>query len=95
MQHCVYIIYSKILDKFYVGETSDIDKRLVEHKTKFYETSFTAKAQDWILFFKIVCKSKIQALKIEKHIKSMKIKNYIFNLKKYSELVVKLKGKYK
>ncbi|RLD73871.1 MAG: GIY-YIG nuclease family protein, partial [Bacteroidetes bacterium] len=32
MKYCVYIIYSFKLDKFYIGETSDLEKRLEEHK---------------------------------------------------------------
>ena len=94
MQPCVYIIYSKKLDKYYIGETSDLEKRLEEHKINFYEKSYTSKAKDWILFFKIVCKTKTQAIKIEKHIKSMKSIFYIHNLKNYPEIADKLKGKY-
>jgi len=94
MQHCVYIIYSNDLGKFYVGETSDLNKRLEEHKTGFYVNSFTSKAQDWVLFFQIVCGSKNQAVKIEKHIKNMKSTIYIRNLKKYPEIAQKLKERY-
>lgn len=35
---------------------------------------FTAKADDCEVFFKIRCQEKLQALAIEKHIKSMKSK---------------------
>ncbi|NER13048.1 GIY-YIG nuclease family protein [Leptobacterium flavescens] len=94
MQHSVYIIYSEKMDKFYVGETSDLPKRLEEHKTGFYISSYTSKTRDWVLFFEIECDSKNQAIKIEKHIKEMKSRTYIHNLKKYPEIVEKLKGKY-
>ena len=47
---------------------------------------FTHKADDWILYFTLKCKSKEQALAIEKHIKSMKSKTYIQNLVKYPEI---------
>jgi len=40
------------------------------------------------------CENKTQALAIEKHIKSMKSKIYIENLKKYPEMVTKLLIKY-
>lgn len=55
---------------------------------------FTANANDWKLFLLISCKSKTQALSIEKHIKKMKSKTYIENLKKYPEMIDKLKSKY-
>ncbi len=94
MKYCVYIIYSFKLDKFYIGETSDLEKRLEEHKTGFYKNSYTSKTQDWVLFFKINCKSKSQAIRIEKHIKSMKSKKYIHNIKRHLEISEKLKKKY-
>ena len=52
------------------------------------------KAKDWEVYLKIECKSKEQALAIEKHIKKMKSKVYIQNLKKYSEMKFKLLEKY-
>ena len=57
-------------------------------------TSFTAKADDWDEFFVIPDLSKHQARSIEKHIKLMKSSTYIRNLKKYPELVQKLKDLY-
>ncbi|MET2983944.1 GIY-YIG nuclease family protein [Aureibaculum conchae] len=94
MKPCVYIIYSIQLDKFYIGETSDLNKRLEEHKNKFYENSYTSKASDWKLFLKIDCEITTQAIKVERHIKNMKSKIYIHNLKKYPEIADKLKEKY-
>ena len=86
----VYILYSAILDRFYIGSTSDFEVRM-----KFHDNSearkFTAKTDDWILFDKIDCESKSQVLSIEKHIKSMKSKTYIKNLKQYPEMKEKLK----
>lgn len=43
----LYILYSTKLDKFYIGYTSDAEKRLLEHNTG--ASSFTSKANDWIL----------------------------------------------
>jgi putative endonuclease len=92
-----YILYSKKLDRFYIGSTSlEADKRLERHLNRYYgHTKFTAKADDWVLFFDIKCNSFSQAQKIEKHIKHMKSKTYIQNLKKYPEISVKLLEKYK
>ncbi|MFK5890428.1 MAG: GIY-YIG nuclease family protein [Flavobacteriaceae bacterium] len=95
MKYCVYIIYSEVLNKYYVGETSDFEKRFEEHKTGFYKNSFTSKTSDWVLFFKIDCDTVSQAIKIEKHIKKMKSIKYFQNLIKYPEIVTRLKNKYK
>ncbi len=89
--YCVYILHSISLDSFYVGETLDLEKRIKEHNTSFYENSFTSKAKDWKLFLSIDCKDRIQARKVETHIKKMKSKKYILDIKKYPEIIEKLK----
>lgn len=92
--NCVYILYSISIDTFYIGETVDIEKRLEEHNTRYYSTSFTKQVTDWSLYHVIECDSRVQARKIEAHIKRMKSKKYIQNLKKYSEITENLKIKY-
>jgi putative endonuclease len=64
--------------------------RLAEHKEKRYSDSYTASANDWVLFFSIDNLNYSQARKIESHVKRMKSKTYIENLKKYPEMVQKL-----
>ena len=91
--YCVYILFSAKLDRFYTGSTSDFDERMEFHKNP-EARKFTAKADDWKLYDRINCKRKSQALSIEKHIKSMKIKTYIKNLKQYPEMKEKLINQY-
>ncbi|WP_318312268.1 GIY-YIG nuclease family protein [Flagellimonas crocea] len=90
----VYIIYSKRLDKYYVGESSDIDSRLLQHNNGFFKNSYTAQVNDWEAFLIIPCDSRSQSRKIELHIKKMKSRKYLENLKKYPEMVSKLLEKY-
>ena len=90
----VYILFSKTLNQFYIGETVDIEDRLKQHNSSFYDSAFTKKASDWILYHFIDCVNREQARKIEAHIKKMKSKAYIQNLKKYPEITDKLKNKY-
>ena len=92
--YTVYIIYSEKLDRFYTGFTTDFDVRLHFH-LHAEKHKFTAKATDWVLYFKIECESKNQALKIEKHIKEMKSKKYIQNLLLYPEITQKLLERYR
>ena len=49
----VYILYSQSADKFYVGQTSDVHKRLREHNNPLENSKFTAKFIPWeiVLFF--------------------------------------------
>jgi putative endonuclease len=87
----VYILYSRSLDKYYVGATSlTLAERLERHLAHFYGQKFTSAAADWSEFFQIECNSMTQALIIEKHIKRMKSRKYVENLKKYPEMVSKL-----
>ncbi|MFL9829989.1 GIY-YIG nuclease family protein [Flavobacterium sp. ST-87] len=88
--HFVYIIYSVEKDTFYIGETSDIELRLQWHNSGIFENSYTKIANDWVLFHIIECTDIFQARKIERHIKDMKSKTYISNLKKYPEISEKL-----
>jgi len=91
----VYILYSKLIDGYYIGEAVDLEERMEQHNLGFYETAYTKKAKDWILYYFIKCNSRFQARKIETHIKKMKSKTYIQNLKKYPEITKKFKDRYK
>ena len=90
----VYILYSPQIDRFYIGQTEDIESRLQLHRQKSFKTSFTAKTDDWELFLLVECSSRTQAILIESHIKRMKSRLYITNLKRYPSIVEKLKAKY-
>lgn len=91
----VYILYSLKLNKYYIGSCFNFKNRLNEHLCKEYENSFTSKADDWILDFKIEDLDYKQARLIEQHIKKMKSRKFIADLKKYPEIVERLILKYK
>ena len=95
MQYNVYIIFSKKLNKYYVGTTDDFDKRLEEHNTGGHDEAFTKAGIHWERFVVIENLSSKQAYRIEKHIKKMKSAEYIANLKKYPEMVLRLIERYK
>jgi putative endonuclease len=90
----VYIIYSKNLDKYYVGQTIDVERRIKEHNTGFYKSAYTSKTNDWVLYFFIECTSKSQGIKLEAHIKRMKSRKYYEDIKRYPEISEKLLLKY-
>ncbi|MFP2997033.1 GIY-YIG nuclease family protein [Spongiivirga sp. MCCC 1A20706] len=94
MKYVVYIIYSDGLNRYYVGETIDLDKRLNEHNEGYYNNSYTSLSNDWKLILSITCHDRIQARKIEGHIKRMKSRKYIEDLVKYPEIIEKLREKY-
>ena len=89
-----YILYSKSIDSYYIGSCKNLEDRLKEHSDKLFSQSFTAnQASDWELFISIDELEYSQARKIENHIKRMKSKKYIQNLKEYPEMIEKLKLK--
>jgi putative endonuclease len=91
----LYILFSRKLNRFYTGCTINLEERLQKHNDGFYsKSSFTTKVQDWELFLHFECKNEKQAKAVEQHIKKMKSKTYIQNLKTYPEMVDKLLSKY-
>ncbi len=67
MFYYVYIVYSKSLKVYYKGFTTDIDKRLYEHRTGL--SRYTKQASDWDLFFFKRFTSKREALIYERKLK--------------------------
>ena len=76
----VYILYSKKIDRFYIGSCIDLQHRLHQHKEKFFVGAFTARADDWDLFLEISDLSQTQARAAEKYIKSRKSTAFIRSL---------------
>lgn len=87
----VYILYSESLDSHYIGFTTQpVDVRIDRHNDDYYDNKYTRSGKPWELFLEIQCVTDDQARAIEKHIKSMKSKRYIQNLKAYPEMLQKL-----
>ena len=77
----VYILYSRSADKFYVGQTPDVQKRLWEHNNPQENSKFTAKFIPWeIAVFFPVGDARADAMKSERFIKSQKSKKFILKL---------------
>jgi putative endonuclease len=94
LTHFVYILYSEKADKYYIGQTYDIHRRLIEHNTHTYFDSFTRIASDWKVKMSLSCSSLRQALKIESHIKKNYSRKYIEDLIRFPEIAQKLLDKY-
>ena len=73
-----YIIYSKTLDKYYIGFTADIVSRLQRHNQK--GKGFTGKENDWQLVYKEEFASKAEAYLREREIKKWKSRKKIIEL---------------
>ena len=82
MLYHIYIIYSELIDKFYVGSTGDIlTERIRRHNS--IHTGFTGRANDWKLVYQENFDDKSMVIKREREIKSWKSRKKI-------ELLIKL-----
>ena len=91
MKFFCYILYSKSIDRYYVGYTSDIAARLKFHNSGHFGTkSYTHTTSDWEVDLLIPCMTVTQAIYIESKIKKMKSRKYIEDLKKYPEMIEKI-----
>ena len=41
MAHFVYFIYSEMTNRFYIGETCEVVKRINQHNSGFYDSAFS------------------------------------------------------
>jgi putative endonuclease len=91
----VYILFSEKLNRFYIGQTQDIDTRIFQHNSGFFADSYTSIASDWKLKLTINCISRMEALKIETFIKKMKSRKFIESIisdnQKLNQILSKLR----
>jgi putative endonuclease len=88
--HYLYIIYSISIDRFYIGESADVDFRLGLHQNHNFKKAFTKDASDWELALSKSCTSKEEAIYLEKFIKRMKNRKFIEKIIKRPEILDEL-----
>jgi putative endonuclease len=74
----LYILYSDLLDKFYIGSTADVEKRTAEHNS--LPQGFTKTGRPWRLVHVEDFRTKSEALRREKYLKRMKSHRFIEEL---------------
>jgi putative endonuclease len=75
----IYILYSASANKYYVGHTDNLERRLFEHNNGM--TRFTSNiASDWIIMYTETFESRTLAAKREREIKARKSRVYIQSL---------------
>lgn len=70
MLYWVYILWSNKLNRYYVGPSSDIDRRLQEHNAG--KSGYTSRGIPWTLVYQESSESKQTAWKREMEIKRYK-----------------------
>jgi putative endonuclease len=71
----VYILYSVIKDKYYVGQTEDLERRLAVHNMRN-----NMGTSDWELKYYESFETRSEAMKRESEIKSKKRRSYLEGL---------------
>jgi putative endonuclease len=78
MNYVVYILFSDILRKYYVGSTENFERRISQHNTG--RGNFTSKGMPWTLVKLIECDSRTEAVGLERKIKKRGIERFLEDL---------------
>jgi len=71
----IYIIYSEKVDKYYVGQTENIEERMMSHNSGI--SKCTSISNDWKLMYSELFDKRDEAIRREKEIKKKKSRKYI------------------
>jgi putative endonuclease len=74
----VYILYSEIIDTYYVGSTGNLADRLRRHNSG--RSIYTRRGVPWKLVYTKEFETKSEAYRSEMYIKSQKSRKYIEGL---------------
>jgi putative endonuclease len=80
MKFYTYILYSQNTDRYYIGSTSDLARRLDRHNAG--ATPSTKSGRPWRIVYFEEFNNKSDAIKRENHVKRMKSRVYIEKLVK-------------
>jgi putative endonuclease len=76
--YTLYILHSKSVDRYYVGFTNDLERRLSEHNR--IKAKYTDIGIPWSVVYTESFNSKKDAMNREKFIKSKKSRKFIIEL---------------
>ena len=74
-KYCTYVLYNKDFDKYYIGHTNDLRRRLSEHNSK--RSKYTKSYPGWMLSFFKEFETRSETMNFEKKLKSFKNKNFL------------------
>ena len=78
MSFFVYVLYSKSFNKIYIGQTNNLENRMVWHNEKASK-GYTLKFRPWKIIYFEELDSRKNALIREKQLKSSKGREFIWN----------------
>ena len=82
MAYFVYILYAGDFDKFYIGQTADVDERLLRHNSG--REKATHPYRPWVLKWFTEKPSRAEAMQLEKKLKNLTKQRIELFIQKYS-----------
>ena len=73
--YSTYILWSDKLQKYYIGHTDNLSRRMTEHNTG--KSKYTKLGKSWTLMYHEEFTTKAEAMEREQEIKNRKSKKYI------------------
>jgi len=73
-----YALFSKSLDRSYIGQTGNLERRLNEHLSEL--STYTKRSDDWELVYHEAHTTRSGAMKREKQLKYFRGREYIRKL---------------
>jgi putative endonuclease len=78
MNFHIYILHSKKLNKYYTGQTNDLEDRLYRHNAG--QEQFTSKGVPWKLVWSKEVATRAEAVALEHQIKKRGAKRYLIDI---------------
>lgn len=78
MKFYTYVLYSKSFNKIYIGQSSDLEKRLKEHNLGL--STYTKRYIPWEIIYTEEYQTRSEAMKREKELKSQKGREFIWKM---------------
>ena len=75
MPYSVYILISSSTKQFYIGQTQNLEKRLIRHNAGYVKSS--KGRGPWRIYFHTEVASRKEALKLERKLKNLKSRQRI------------------
>jgi len=77
MSYFVYAVYNSQSNKIYIGQTTDIIKRVAQHNDPSFPKFTSRYKGGWIMIYKEILLSKADMIKREKELKSYQGRKFI------------------
>ena len=82
MPFFVYILFSNSADRYYIGQTNNIDARIARHNASIEKS--TAPYIPWVLIWIAEKSSRSEAMILERKLKNLSRKRLLIFIQKYS-----------